>query len=78
MPIEFQNSDTPVQATEKLDELQSEQSRKIKLLELEEERIQAMAALEQKQRHLWTAIEVKQKSSLQSENRYWYFKQRWG
>ena len=50
MPIEFQIPTLRVQATEKLDELQSEQSRKITLLKLEEERVQAMAALEQKQR----------------------------
>ena len=50
MPIEFQILTLRVQATERLDELQSEQSRKTTLLLLEEERIQAMAALEQKQR----------------------------
>ena len=50
MPIEFQIPTLRVQATERLDELQSEQSRKTTLLLLEEEQIQAMAALEQKQR----------------------------
>ena len=50
MPIEFQIPTLRVQATKKLDELQSEQIWKIKLLELEEERVQAMTALEQKQR----------------------------
>ena len=48
MPIEFQIPKLQVQATERLDELQSEQSRKATLLLLEEEQIQAMAALEQK------------------------------
>ena len=78
MPIEFQIPTLRVQATEKLDELQSEQGWKIALLKLEEERVQAMTALEQKQRALWTVTGDKQKSSLQSENRYWYFKPKWG
>ena len=50
MPIEFQIQTLRVQATERLDELQSEHSRKTTLLLLEEGRIQAMVALEQKQR----------------------------
>ena len=48
MPIEFQIPTLRVQATKKLDKLQSKQSRKVALLLLEEERIQVMAALEQK------------------------------
>ena len=50
MPIEFQIPTLQVQATERLDELQSEQSQKEALLLLEEEWIQAMSALEQTQR----------------------------
>ena len=50
MPIEFHIPTLRVQATERLDELQSEQSRKTSLLLLEDERIQAMVTLEQKQR----------------------------
>mgnify|MGYP000538871134 CR=1 FL=1 len=50
MPIEFQILILRVQATERLDELQSEKSRKTTSLLLEEERIHAMATLEQKQR----------------------------
>ena len=50
MPVEFQILTLRIQATEKLNELQSEQIRKEALLLLEEERIQAMSALEHKQR----------------------------
>ena len=50
MPIEFQIPTLRIQATEKLNELQSEQIRKESLLLLEEDRLQAMTALEHKQR----------------------------
>ena len=50
MPVEFQIPTLRIQATEKLNELQSEQIRKEALLFLEEDRIQAMSALEHKQR----------------------------
>ena len=50
MPIEFQIPTLRIQATEKLNEMQSEQVRKEALLLLEEDRIQAMSALEHKQR----------------------------
>ena len=50
MPIEFQITILRVQATKRLDDLQSKQSKKEALLLLKEERIQAMSALEQKQR----------------------------
>ena len=52
MLVEFQISTLRIQATEKLNELQSEQIRKEALLLLEEGWIQAMSALEQKQRLL--------------------------
>ena len=50
IPIEFQILTLRVQATQRLDEFQSEHSRKATLLLLEYERIQAMSTLEQKQR----------------------------
>ena len=50
MPIEFQILTLRIQATEKLNETQSEQVRKEALLVLEEEWIQAISSLEHKQR----------------------------
>ena len=50
MPVEFQIPTLRIQATEKLNELWSEQIRKEALLLLEEERIEAMLVLEHKQR----------------------------
>ena len=50
MSVEFQIPTLQIQATEKLNELQSEQIRKEALLLLEEDQIQAMSALEHKKR----------------------------
>ena len=50
MPVEFQMPTLRIQATKKLNELQSEQIRKEALLLLEEDRIQDMTTLEHKQR----------------------------
>ena len=58
MPIEFQIPTLRVQATKDLDELKSEQSRKIALLKLEEERVEAMATLEQKQRQTKAFVDL--------------------
>ena len=52
MPIEFQIPTLRIQATNKLNEIESEQIRKEALLVLEEERIQSMSALEHKQRQI--------------------------
>ena len=57
MPIEFQVPTLRIQATERLDELQSEQIRKEGLLMLEESQIQAMKDLERKQRQTKAFVE---------------------
>ena len=57
MPIKFQVPTLRIQATERLDELQSEQIQKEALMMLEESRIQAMIDLERKQRQTKAFVE---------------------
>ena len=81
MPVEFQISTLRIQATEKLNELQSEQIRKEALLLLEEDQIHAMSTLEHKQRQTKAFVnwhQRKTETQFGMENQYSYSKPRGG
>ena len=81
MPIEFQVLTLRIQATKRLDELQSEQIRKEGLLLLGESRRQAMIDLEWKQRQMKALVDrhCRQVEKLFAIGNWCScFKQKWG